>query len=69
MHKSDETEILEQQIIDQNNPHAIGQLIFRYQGRLERVVAFRMDDRIRSRVDAADILQDAFVEASQRIDD
>ena len=69
MHKSDETEILEQQIIDQNNPHAIGQLIFRHQGRLERVVAFRMDDRIRSRVDAADILQDAFVEASQRIDD
>lgn len=69
MNKSNETEILEQQIIDQDDPHAIGQLILKYQGRLERVVGFRMDNRLRSRVDASDILQDAFVEATQRIDD
>ena len=69
MDKTDQTELLEQQVIAQDNPHAIGELILRYQDRLERVVSFRMDSRLRSRVDAADILQEAFVEATQRIDD
>jgi RNA polymerase sigma-70 factor (ECF subfamily) len=69
MNRSDETETLEQQVIHQDDPQAIGQLILKYQGRLERVVAFRMDARLRARVDATDVLQDAFVEATQRIDD
>ena len=29
------------------------------------MVAFRMDARLRGRIDAADIVQDAFVEASE----
>lgn len=69
MNKSDETRILEQQILGQEDPHALGALILKYQDRLERVIAFRMDSRLRTRVDAADVLQDAFVEATQRIDD
>lgn len=69
MAKSDETQILENQIIEQADPQAIGQLIGKYQDRLERVIAFRMDPRLRTRVDAADVLQEAFVEATQRIDD
>ncbi len=69
MNQSDETEILEQKIIEQNDPHAIGAMILRYQDRLERVVAFRMDNRLRARVDAADVLQDAFIEANRRIVD
>ncbi len=69
MNKSIETEILEQQVIDRNDPQAIGQLILKYQKRLERVIAFRMDRRLRSRLDAADILQEAVIEAAQRIDD
>jgi RNA polymerase sigma-70 factor (ECF subfamily) len=69
MNKSDETEFLEQCILDADDPQAIGRLIVKYQDRLERVIAFRMDPRLRTRIDAADVLQEAFVEATQRIDD
>ena len=69
MNPSPETEVLEKQVVDQNDPHALGQLILKYQGRLERVIAFRMDVRLRSRLDPADVLQEAFVEATQRIAD
>lgn len=69
MNKSDETEILEKQIIENDDPQAIGRLIQKYQDRLERVIAFRMDSKLKSRIDPADVLQDAFVEATQRIDD
>ncbi len=67
--KSDETELLERRVLERDDPHAIGELIEKYQDRLERVVRFRMDPRLRSRVDSVDILQDAFVEATQRIKD
>ena len=43
---------------------AWGAVLVAHQARLARIVAFRMDPRLRGRVDAADVLQDAFVEAS-----
>jgi RNA polymerase sigma-70 factor (ECF subfamily) len=43
---------------------AWGQLLTAHQEKLVRIVAFRMDPRLRGRVDAADVVQDAFVEAS-----
>ena len=43
---------------------AWGALLAAHQSRLARVVAFRMDPRLRGRVDAADVVQDAFVEAT-----
>src|SRR5687767_5947777 len=43
---------------------AWGELLTAHQERLRRMVAFRMDPRLRGRVDAADIVQDAFVAAS-----
>ena len=36
--------------------------------RLERMVYFRMDPRVRARLSASDVLQDVFVEASGRLD-
>lgn len=39
----------------------------RHQFRLERMIAFRLDSRLTSRIDADDILQDVFVEASRRL--
>ena len=42
---------------------AWGALLTEHQNRLVRMVAFRMDSRLRGRVDAADVVQDAFVEA------
>ena len=43
---------------------AWGALLTAHQERLARMVAFRMDPRLRGRVDEADVVQDAFVEAS-----
>jgi RNA polymerase sigma-70 factor (ECF subfamily) len=43
---------------------AWGALLIAHQERLWRMVAFRMDPRLQGRVDALDVLQDAFVQAS-----
>jgi RNA polymerase sigma-70 factor (ECF subfamily) len=43
---------------------AWGALLTAHQERLGLMVAFRMDRRLRGRVDAADVVQDAFLEAS-----
>jgi RNA polymerase sigma-70 factor, ECF subfamily len=43
---------------------AWGALMTAHQDRLARMVAFRMDPRLRGRIDAADVVQDAFVAAS-----
>ena len=40
-----------------------------YKERLERMIEFRLDPRMRNRVDPADILQDAYVEAQRRLAD
>ncbi len=51
------------------DPQALGQLMSKYQDRLLRVINFRIDRRLRRRVDAADVVQEAFVEAAQRTGD
>jgi RNA polymerase sigma-70 factor (ECF subfamily) len=43
---------------------AWGALLTAHQERLARMVAFRMDPRLRGRIDAADVVQEAFVEAA-----
>ncbi|QDU61925.1 RNA polymerase sigma factor [Planctomycetes bacterium Pan216] len=48
---------------------ALAALFSRYQKRLERMVALRLDRRLYARVDAADVLQEAYLEISRRIDD
>lgn len=35
--------------------------------RLKRMVALRLDDRLRGRVEASDVIQEAFLEATQRL--
>jgi RNA polymerase sigma-70 factor (ECF subfamily) len=45
---------------------AIQALFDRYRDRLRRMVQFRLDRRLQGRVDASDILQEAFLEAWQR---
>jgi RNA polymerase sigma-70 factor (ECF subfamily) len=47
---------------------AWGALLNAEQTRLVRMVAFRMDPRLRGRIDAADVVQDAFVQASAKRD-
>ena len=45
---------------------AWGALLARYQERLQCVVSFRLDPRLRGRVDAADVMQEAFIAATGR---
>ena len=45
---------------------AWGALLALHQERLQSVVAFRLDPRLRRRVDAADVMQEAFIAATAR---
>ena len=45
---------------------AWGALLAKHQERLKRVAAFRLDARLRGRVDPADVIQEAFFAATQR---
>ena len=45
---------------------AWGALLARHQERLLCVVSFRLDPRLRGRVDAADVMQEAFITATER---
>ena len=47
---------------------ALGRLFERHRGRLWRRVNFRMDARLRGRVDPDDVLQEAYMAAAKRID-
>jgi RNA polymerase sigma-70 factor, ECF subfamily len=42
-----------------------GTLLTRHEERLRRMVAFRMDQRLQGRIDPLDVIQDAYLEASQ----
>src|SRR5437762_937296 len=42
-----------------------GALLTRHEGRLRRMVAFRMDQRLQGRIDPLDVLQEAYLEASE----
>lgn len=45
---------------------ALGELLLRYEERLLRVVAFRMDSRLKARIDPGDVVQETFLEATRR---
>ena len=47
---------------------ALGDLLESFRSKLTRIVKFRMDPRLYGRLDAEDIVQDAFIEASQRFE-
>jgi RNA polymerase sigma-70 factor (ECF subfamily) len=46
---------------------AMGALFSRYRERLKTMVRLRLDRRLQGRVDASDVLQEAFIEAAQRL--
>ena len=51
------------------DPHSLGELIGQHRNRLKLMVQLRMDRRLRGRVDASDVLQEAMVEAIERMPD
>jgi RNA polymerase sigma-70 factor (ECF subfamily) len=48
---------------------ALAALFDAYRERLHRMVDLRLDSRLRPRLDPADVVQDAFLDASRRLDD
>ena len=48
------------------DPHALGELLENHRPRLNRLIAFRVDRRLRGRIDAADVIQEAFLAATAR---
>jgi RNA polymerase sigma-70 factor (ECF subfamily) len=51
----------------QHGQQSLAETFSRYHDRLERIVDFRLDPRLSGRVDAADVLQEAFLEACKRL--
>jgi RNA polymerase sigma-70 factor (ECF subfamily) len=51
----------------QHGEASLAEVYSRYHDRLERIVDLRLDPRLAGRVDAADVLQETFVEASKRL--
>ncbi len=48
---------------------AVERLFVRHRERLKRMVRLRLDPRIRGRVDPSDVVQDAYLEASRKLED
>ena len=57
----------ERAILAQGGQKALADLLAIHQEKLERIVAFRLAPILRSRVDPADVLQEAYFEISRRI--
>jgi RNA polymerase sigma-70 factor (ECF subfamily) len=60
-------ELLDQ--VRKGDSSALGSLLEGQRARLERMLALRIDGRLRGRVDPADVIQDAFLEVSLRVED
>lgn len=50
-------------------PQALGELLQSYRDQLLRIVKFRMDPRLRGRLDSDDVVQEAYIEATERFPD
>jgi RNA polymerase sigma-70 factor (ECF subfamily) len=48
---------------------AMSALLERYRARLRRMVEIRLDTRLQARIDASDVIQEAYVEVAQRLDE
>ena len=46
-----------------------GALLERHRQRLRRMIALRLDQRLQGRIDASDVIQEAYLEASTRLED
>ena len=62
---SNETQDLESRA-SAGDPRALEQLLPLYRDRLRQMIQFRLDPRLKSRLDSSDVLQDAFIEVLKR---
>jgi RNA polymerase sigma-70 factor (ECF subfamily) len=55
--------------VAEGDQHAWGSILQRHRERLRRLVAIRMDRRLRGRIDASDVIQEAYLDATRRLAD
>ena len=67
--EADEPEVARLKNAGEDRERAFGELFDRHRRRLLKMVHLRMDPRLRARMGASDVLQDAFVDASRRLPD
>ncbi len=65
--RNDATRLLQQAA--QGDRQAWGQLLEQHRDRLRRMIAFRLDDRLRGRLDPSDVIQEAYLDASSHLDE
>lgn len=58
----------EAQKLKEGGADAVAELFSQYREQLEHMIGFRMDTRLRGRIDPADVLQEAYLQVAQRID-
>lgn len=49
--------------------NALNTIFTRHRARLRRMVDIRLDHRLKARIDASDVIQDAYLEVAQRLDE
>ncbi len=55
------------QLAQRGDPSAVERLLVRHRDRLRRMVQYRMDERLQSRLDPSDVVQDALVNAAREL--
>src|SRR5262245_25766631 len=56
-------------LLGQGDAAAWGQLLDRHRGLLRRMLALRLDHRLQGRIDPSDVIQEAYLEATERKDE
>jgi RNA polymerase sigma-70 factor (ECF subfamily) len=51
------------------DPEALNEIFTQHRRRLRHMVAMRLDWRLQARIDASDVIQDAFLQATARLDE
>jgi RNA polymerase sigma-70 factor (ECF subfamily) len=64
---ADTTRLLEQ--ARAGDPQALNDIFTRHRARLHRMVELRLDRRLQARIDASDVIQEAYVDAVGRLDE
>ena len=68
---ADEADDIQEQLrrLADGDPQALAELFARYRDRLRRMVKLRLDRRLQGRIDASDVLQEAYLDVARRAAD
>lgn len=66
--KVTEEDLLVQRAVE-GDKQALAELVGRYRPRLRSMISFRMDKHLQGRIDPSDVIQEAFLELAEKLDD